>query len=113
MSQLINGSINLKNLFKCPSLIFFFPTFSFWQGLDEVESIYIFADNEIIEYDGELAADTLVEFLYDVSGKISINPISFRLKASMWYHYAVFLVCCFSIVADQSCFTILFKKKSI
>lgn len=37
-------------------------------GLDEVESIYIFADNEIIEYDGELAADTIVEFLYDVSG---------------------------------------------
>ncbi|XP_017287550.1 calsequestrin-1b isoform X1 [Kryptolebias marmoratus] len=35
-------------------------------GLDEVESIYIFADNEIIEYDGELAADTIVEFLYDV-----------------------------------------------
>ncbi|KAG7256158.1 hypothetical protein CRUP_013780 [Coryphaenoides rupestris] len=35
-------------------------------GLDEVESIYIFADDEIIEYDGELAADTLVEFLYDV-----------------------------------------------
>ncbi|XP_006808773.1 calsequestrin-1b, partial [Neolamprologus brichardi] len=35
-------------------------------GLDEVDSIYIFADNEIIEYDGELAADTLVEFLYDV-----------------------------------------------
>uniref|UniRef100_A0A8C9TIE0 Calsequestrin n=1 Tax=Scleropages formosus TaxID=113540 RepID=A0A8C9TIE0_SCLFO len=35
-------------------------------GLDEVESIYIFYDNEIIEYDGELAADTLVEFLYDV-----------------------------------------------
>lgn len=48
-----------------------------------MESIYIFADNEIIEYDGELAADTLVEFLYDVSGKISISPISFRLKASM------------------------------
>lgn len=48
-----------------------------------MESIYIFADNEIIEYDGELAADTLVEFLYDVSGKISINPISLRLKASM------------------------------
>ena len=32
-----------------------------------MESIYIFADDEIIEYDGELAADTLVEFLYDVS----------------------------------------------
>ncbi|XP_067285165.1 calsequestrin-1b isoform X5 [Pseudorasbora parva] len=35
-------------------------------GLLEVESIYIFADDEIIEYDGELAADTLLEFLYDV-----------------------------------------------
>ncbi|XP_077356249.1 calsequestrin-1b [Festucalex cinctus] len=35
-------------------------------GLDEVESVYIFANDEIIEYDGELAADTLVEFLYDV-----------------------------------------------
>lgn len=35
-------------------------------GLDEVDSIYIFSDNEVVEYDGELAADTLVEFLYDV-----------------------------------------------
>uniref|UniRef100_A0A672KV26 Calsequestrin n=1 Tax=Sinocyclocheilus grahami TaxID=75366 RepID=A0A672KV26_SINGR len=35
-------------------------------GLLEVDSIYIFADDEIIEYDGELAADTLLEFLYDV-----------------------------------------------
>ncbi|XP_056605565.1 calsequestrin-1b isoform X2 [Triplophysa dalaica] len=35
-------------------------------GLDEVDSIYIFADDEVIEYDGEMAADTLVEFLYDV-----------------------------------------------
>lgn len=41
-------------------------TVSCLQGLDEVESIYIFVDNEIIEYDGELAADTLVEFIYDV-----------------------------------------------
>ncbi|XP_057204288.1 calsequestrin-1b isoform X1 [Triplophysa rosa] len=35
-------------------------------GLDEVDSIYIFADDEVVEYDGEMAADTLVEFLYDV-----------------------------------------------
>ncbi|XP_056103044.1 calsequestrin-1b isoform X1 [Rhinichthys klamathensis goyatoka] len=35
-------------------------------GMPEVDSIYIFADDEIIEYDGELAADTLLEFLYDV-----------------------------------------------
>lgn len=32
-----------------------------------MDSIYIFADDEVIEYDGEMAADTLVEFLYDVS----------------------------------------------
>lgn len=38
-----------------------------------MESIYIFADNEIIEYDGELAADTLVEFLYDVSNPCDVN----------------------------------------
>ncbi|XP_076846800.1 calsequestrin-1b isoform X2 [Brachyhypopomus gauderio] len=35
-------------------------------GLEEVDSIYIFVDDEIIEYDGELAAETLVEFLYEV-----------------------------------------------
>uniref|UniRef100_A0A8C1N1I7 Calsequestrin n=1 Tax=Cyprinus carpio TaxID=7962 RepID=A0A8C1N1I7_CYPCA len=35
-------------------------------GLDEADSIYIFIEDEVIEYDGELAADTLVEFLYDV-----------------------------------------------
>ncbi|XP_039508635.1 calsequestrin-1b isoform X1 [Pimephales promelas] len=34
--------------------------------MQEVDSIYIFADDEIIEYDGEMAADTLLEFLYDV-----------------------------------------------
>lgn len=45
----------------------------FSTGLVEVESIYIFADNEIIEYDGELAADTLVEFLYDVSNRCDVS----------------------------------------
>uniref|UniRef100_A0A673BNP2 Calsequestrin n=1 Tax=Sphaeramia orbicularis TaxID=375764 RepID=A0A673BNP2_9TELE len=35
-------------------------------GLDESDSIFIFIDDEVIEYDGELAADTLVEFIYDV-----------------------------------------------
>lgn len=35
-------------------------------GLEESDSIYIFTDDEIIEYDGEFAADTLVEFIYDV-----------------------------------------------
>lgn len=35
-------------------------------GLEESDSVYIFTDDEIIEYDGEFAADTLVEFIYDV-----------------------------------------------
>uniref|UniRef100_A0A8C2E4F2 Calsequestrin n=1 Tax=Cyprinus carpio TaxID=7962 RepID=A0A8C2E4F2_CYPCA len=42
-----------------------FP-FLYSSGLDEADSIYIFIEDEVIEYDGELAADTLVEFLYDV-----------------------------------------------
>uniref|UniRef100_A0AAQ4S8Z8 Calsequestrin n=1 Tax=Gasterosteus aculeatus aculeatus TaxID=481459 RepID=A0AAQ4S8Z8_GASAC len=35
-------------------------------GLEESDSIFIFTDDEVIEYDGELAADTIVEFIYDV-----------------------------------------------
>ena len=35
--------------------------------MTEENSIYIFKGDEVIEYDGELAADTLVEFLLDVS----------------------------------------------
>lgn len=39
---------------------------SFSPGLEESDSVYIFTDDEVIEYDGEFAADTLVEFIYDV-----------------------------------------------
>ncbi|XP_040546846.1 calsequestrin-1 isoform X2 [Gallus gallus] len=35
-------------------------------GMTEENSIYIFKGDEMIEYDGELSADTLVEFLLDV-----------------------------------------------
>ncbi|KAM7336524.1 hypothetical protein ACRRTK_005017 [Alexandromys fortis] len=35
-------------------------------GLIEEDSIYVFKGDEVIEYDGEFAADTLVEFLLDV-----------------------------------------------
>lgn len=31
--------------------------------------MYVFKDDRVIEFDGELSADTLVEFLLDVSGK--------------------------------------------
>uniref|UniRef100_H3CR66 Calsequestrin n=1 Tax=Tetraodon nigroviridis TaxID=99883 RepID=H3CR66_TETNG len=34
-------------------------------GLEESDSVYIFTEDEVIEYDGEFAADTLVEFIYD------------------------------------------------
>ncbi|KAG9330986.1 hypothetical protein JZ751_021307, partial [Albula glossodonta] len=34
--------------------------------MDEVDNVYIFTEDEVIEYDGELAADTLVEFIFDV-----------------------------------------------
>ncbi|NWS65062.1 CASQ1 protein, partial [Chunga burmeisteri] len=34
--------------------------------LTEEDSIYVVKEDEVIEYDGELAADTLVEFLLDV-----------------------------------------------
>ena len=73
-------------------------------GLDEVESIYIFADNEIIEYDGELAADTLVEFLYDVSSwsfsrictqeRYSIIQYSDVLLEQKYKYYSVKVLCC-------------------
>ncbi|XP_061760635.1 calsequestrin-2-like isoform X2 [Nerophis ophidion] len=35
-------------------------------GLEEVGSLYVFKDDRIIEFDGQLSADTLVEFLLDV-----------------------------------------------
>ncbi|KAM9836011.1 calsequestrin-2-like [Aulostomus maculatus] len=35
-------------------------------GLQEVGSLYVFKDDRVIEFDGELSADTLVEFLLDV-----------------------------------------------
>uniref|UniRef100_A0A8C4HWC8 Calsequestrin n=1 Tax=Dicentrarchus labrax TaxID=13489 RepID=A0A8C4HWC8_DICLA len=35
-------------------------------GLEEVGSLYVFKDDRVIEFDGELSSDTLVEFLLDV-----------------------------------------------
>ena len=37
-------------------------------GLQELGTLYVFKDDRVIEFDGELSADTLVEFLLDVSG---------------------------------------------
>lgn len=51
--------ISLSTLSRCLSA-----------GLEESDSVYIFTDNEVIEYDGEFAADTLVEFIYDVREEI-------------------------------------------
>uniref|UniRef100_A0A665X9F1 Calsequestrin n=1 Tax=Echeneis naucrates TaxID=173247 RepID=A0A665X9F1_ECHNA len=50
-------------------------------GLDESDSIFIFTDDEVIEYDGELAADTIVEFIYDVlEDPVEIIDSSMELK---------------------------------
>uniref|UniRef100_A0AAX7W2S7 Calsequestrin n=1 Tax=Astatotilapia calliptera TaxID=8154 RepID=A0AAX7W2S7_ASTCA len=46
-------------------------------GLDESDSIFVFTDDEVIEYDGELAADTLVEFIYDVREDIISQLIAY------------------------------------
>ena len=35
-------------------------------GLTEEDRIYVFKGDEVIEYDGEFSADTLVESLLDV-----------------------------------------------
>ena len=61
--------LNTKNFY-------FFPS-----DLDESDSIYIFTDDEVIEYDGELAADTLVEFIYDVREDIISQLIACLILA--------------------------------
>ena len=48
--------------------------------LDEADSIYIFTDDEVIEYDGELAADTLVEYIFDVREDIISQLITCRIN---------------------------------
>uniref|UniRef100_A0AAX7UYE9 Calsequestrin n=1 Tax=Astatotilapia calliptera TaxID=8154 RepID=A0AAX7UYE9_ASTCA len=50
-------------------------------GLDESDSIFVFTDDEVIEYDGELAADTLVEFIYDVREDIISQLIACLILA--------------------------------
>lgn len=51
-----------------------FPT-----GLDESDSIFIITDDETIEYDGELEAHTLVEFIFDVREDIISLLISWHI----------------------------------
>jgi hypothetical protein len=35
-------------------------------GLDEVDSVYVFKEDRVIEFDGLLSANTMTEFLLDV-----------------------------------------------
>lgn len=51
-----------------------------FEGLEEVGSLYVFKDDRIIEFDGELSADTLVEFLLDVSLQSFMSVIKISLK---------------------------------
>lgn len=50
-----------------------------FKGLEEVGSLYVFKDDRIIEFDGELSADTLVEFLLDVSLQSFMSVIKISL----------------------------------
>lgn len=54
-------------------------------GLEEVSSLYVFKDDRVIEFDGELSADTLVEFLLDVSGDAIIS-CSLIYSTCKWRH---------------------------
>uniref|UniRef100_A0A4W5NH35 Calsequestrin n=1 Tax=Hucho hucho TaxID=62062 RepID=A0A4W5NH35_9TELE len=50
-------------------------------GLEEEGSLYVFKDDRVIEFDGELSADTLVEFLLDVLEdpvELISNPMELR-----------------------------------
>lgn len=51
---------------KCLFIYFclYTPLFA---GLEEEGSVYVFKDDRVIEFDGLLSANTLVEFLLDVS----------------------------------------------
>lgn len=55
---------------------------SFPPGLEESDSVFIFTDDEVIEYDGEFAADTLVEFVFDVREDIITQLIACLVLAT-------------------------------
>ncbi|XP_066563078.1 calsequestrin-2 [Amia ocellicauda] len=51
-------------------------------GLEEEGSIYVFKDERVIEFDGELSADTLVEFLLDLlEDPVELISNSMELRA--------------------------------
>lgn len=60
-------------------------------GLEESDSIFIFTEDEVIEYDGELAADTLVEFIYDVREDIISQLIACLILATKSLQPTLFL----------------------
>lgn len=78
---------------------------SFPPGLEESDSVFIFTDDEVIEYDGEFAADTLVEFIFDVrediitqliaclvlAKKKSLNPslLPSKMSRTIWLFFSL------------------------
>uniref|UniRef100_A0A669B369 Calsequestrin n=1 Tax=Oreochromis niloticus TaxID=8128 RepID=A0A669B369_ORENI len=57
-------------------------------GLEEVGSLYVFKDDRVIEFDGELSADTLVEFLLDVLE----DPVE-MINNAMEVRFSIKLIC--------------------
>lgn len=52
-------------------------------GLTEEDSVYVFKGDEVIEYDGEFSADTLVEFLLDVRIPLNLTSLEFPMPLSL------------------------------
>ncbi|XP_030635826.1 calsequestrin-2-like [Chanos chanos] len=62
-------------------------------GLEEEGSIYVFKDDRVIEFDGELSADTLVEFLLDLlEDPVELISNSMEQRAFEWMDEEVRLI---------------------
>lgn len=52
-------------------------------GLEEKGSVYVFKDDRVIEFDGLLSANTLVEFLFDVSRFFQEQILSLKVLSTL------------------------------
>lgn len=70
------------------------------KGLEEVGSLYVFKDDRVIEFDGELSADTLVEFLLDVSLQSFVcdENLSYALNIFFFFLKRGLLAFCFTVL---------------
>uniref|UniRef100_A0A3Q1HY81 Calsequestrin n=1 Tax=Anabas testudineus TaxID=64144 RepID=A0A3Q1HY81_ANATE len=65
-AQVLENKDIAKKLGITKSFSHYYNASAVYIGLEEVGSLYVFKDDRVIEFDGELSSDTLVEFLLDV-----------------------------------------------